>query len=349
MNRLIIPEPFSGGMLLTYRCTNECRHCMYACSPKWRNDWISLGDAEKILKFLSTIFKKQYPKNFSQLGVNLGLHFTGGEPFLNFDLLLRLVKMADKYEIPSVFVETNCFWCVDDEETEEKLCKLRDAGLKGILISANPFLIEQIPFERIERAVNISERVFDGNVIVYQNIFLNQLRTIDLKGTLSFENYLSIMREKDPLGLYAGLSFPSILPMGRVPYRLGYLYKRYPTSRFFDESCMEELTRNWHVHIDNYCNYISGYCAGISLGDARDLEKICQDGINLDENPIIEILVSPKGIMKLFEYAVKEYGYRERNDGYVSKCHLCLDIRKHIVEQTDDFNELKPRDFYRHL
>jgi hypothetical protein len=157
------------------------------------------------------------------------------------------------------------------------------------------------------------------------------------------------MREKDPLGLYAGLSFPSILPMGRVPYRLGYLYKRYPTSRFFDESCMEELTRNWHVHIDNYCNYISGYCAGISLGDARDLEKICQDGINLDENPIIEILVSPKGIRKLFEYAVKEYGYRERNDGYISKCHLCLDIRKHIVEQTDDFNELKPRDFYRHL
>ncbi|MBS7653779.1 4Fe-4S cluster-binding domain-containing protein [Candidatus Bathyarchaeota archaeon] len=349
VNRLIIPEPFSGGIFLTYKCTNECRHCMYACSPTWRSDWISLSDAEKILKILSASFKKWYPKNSGQIGVNLGLHLTGGEPFLNFNLLLNLVKMADEHEIPSVFVETNCFWCTDDEETEGKLCELRDAGLKGILISANPFLVEYIPFERIERAIKISKRIFNGNVVVYQNLFLNQMRAIGLKGTLSFEKYLSVMGEKDPLGLYAGLSFPSILPMGRAPYRIGHLYRRYPASRFFNESCMEELTRDWHVHVDNYCNYISGYCAGISLGDARDLEKICQDGVNLDEHPIIEILASPRGVMKLFEYAVREYGYREKDNGYVSKCHLCLDIRKHIVEQTDEFSELKPRDFYRYL
>ncbi|MEM3134645.1 MAG: radical SAM protein, partial [Candidatus Bathyarchaeia archaeon] len=76
---------------------------------------------------------------------------------------------------------------------------------------------------------------------------------------------------------------------------------------------------------------------------------MCQDGIKLEENPIIEKLISPGGVGRLFKYASEEYGYREREEGYISKCHLCLDIRRHLVEQTDEFKELKPREFYEHL
>jgi len=54
--------------------------------------------------------------------------------------------------------------------------------------------------------------------------------------------------------------------MGRAPYKLGYLYKKYPAKKFFNEYCKEELTRDWHVHVDNYGNYMVGYCGGISLG-----------------------------------------------------------------------------------
>ncbi|MEM1607136.1 MAG: radical SAM protein [Candidatus Bathyarchaeia archaeon] len=349
MSRLYIPKPFSAGILLTYKCTNECRHCMYACSPKWRSDWIDLKIAEKILETLSKLFEEYYPEGFSQVGVNIGLHFTGGEPFLNFDLLLSLVEAASSYGMPSIFVETNCFWCINDDVTEEKLTKLKRAGLDGILISANPFVVEQTPFERIERAARISRRIFGRNTIIYQEIFFNQMKSISLKGTLSFEEYLSIMSEKDPSGLYFGLSYPSMLLTGRLPYKIGYLYRRRAAKDFFSESCLEELTRNWHVHIDNYYNYVTGYCAGISLGDARELEKLCRDGIDLDEYPIIGRLTSPKGIKKLFTYVSENYGYREREDGYISKCHLCLDIRKHIVVQANDFKELKPREFYEHL
>ncbi|MEM2341969.1 MAG: radical SAM protein [Candidatus Bathyarchaeia archaeon] len=349
MAKLIIPEPVSGGIFLTYKCTNECRHCMYACSPKWRSDWINLEDAERIFEVLSRAFNKKYPKGFNRVGVNLGLHLTGGEPFLNFNLLFELVKLANKYEIPSLFVETNCFWCTNDEITEERLFKLKEVGLNGILISVNPFVIEYVPFERIERAVNISRRIFKENTIIYQELFFDQLKMVGLKETLSFEDYLAVMREKDPLGLYLGLSYPSMLLMGRIPYKIGYLYKKYPAKKFFNESCLKELTRDWHIHVDNYCNYISGYCAGISLGEARKLEKLCQDGMELDDHPIIEKLVSSRGIGKLFEYASSEYGYRERREGYISKCHLCLDIRKYIVEEGEEFKELKPKDFYKHL
>jgi len=336
--RLPIPKPVSGGILLSYKCTSKCKHCMYACSPKWKADWINRDDAEKILAQFGRAFKKAHPLIFDRVGINLGLHFTGGEPFLNYRLLLELVKMARRLDIPSTFVETNCFWSIDDETTEEKLAGLRDAGLRGILISVNPFILEHVPFERTRRAIGVSREIFGENMMVYQEFFLQQFEALKIRDTLSFQQYLQRVGA-------ASLQHVELIPMGRACYSLAHLFRKYPAERFFSESCMEELTRPWHVHADNYCNYMTGYCAGISLGDARDLDSILQ-GIELDDRPVIARLVSPKGVNGLYNFGVEEFGYTELEDGYVSKCHLCLDIRKHIAQQTDEFKELRPREFY---
>ncbi len=347
MKRLPIPEPVSGGILLSYKCTAECRHCMYACSPGWKGDWISELDAERILTQLSHKLRRKYPPDSSRIGVNYGIHFTGGEPFLSFDLLLKITRKSHELEIPSTFAETNCFWCTNDETTEDKLTQLRNEGLRGMLISANPFIVERVPFERTERGIKKSRKVFGkGNVIVYQGLFCDQFKRLNIKGTLPFEEYLKLMHEKDAYSLYEGLRFPSLIPMGRAPYKLGKMYKKYPARHFFGESCREELTRPWHIHIDNYCNYMTGYCGGISLGDARDIDSICQ-GIDLDDHPIIEALATD--LKRLYEFGVGGCGYEEHDEGYISKCHLCVDIRRHIAMQTDEFKELRPREFYNHL
>ncbi len=311
---------------------------MYACSPKCKADWINLNDAEKVLTNLAKAFKRTYPPRFKRVSVNLGLHFTGGEPFINFNLLLDLVKMADKLEMPSTFVETNCFWSIDDNITREKLLRLRDAGLDGILISVNPFILEHVPYERTERTTKISEEVFGGNVMVYQEFFRNQFEQLNMKGCMSFEEYLP---QAGPVSLQS----VELIPMGRACYRLNHLYRKHSAATFFSECCIEELTRCWHVHVDNYCNYITGYCAGISLGDARNLDSILE-GVELEDNPLIAILVSPKGLKKFYDFGVTEFGYKELEDGYISKCHLCVDIRRHISQQTDEFKELKPKGFY---
>jgi hypothetical protein len=44
----------------------------------------------------------------------------------------------------------------------------------------------------------------------------------------------------------------------------------------------------------------------------------------------------------------QDMGYREAPEGYLSKCDLCLDIRKYLVTQ-DNFPELQPRAFYEQL
>ncbi|KYH40061.1 MAG: hypothetical protein AYL33_006670 [Candidatus Bathyarchaeota archaeon B63] len=300
-----------------------------------------LEDAERVMRNLSEAFRGRYPSGYRQVGVNLGLHLTGGEPFLNPDLLLDLVRMADRLGMPSLFVETNCFWAATDESARESLNQLKEAGLHGILISVNPFILEYVPFERTLRAIRAAREIFQANLMIYQEGFLHQIERLGVRGTIRFEDYL---RTAGASSMY----YAELLPMGRACYELRHLFPRHPAEDFFCMSCRAELTRPWHIHVDNYCNYMTGYCGGISLGDARRMDEICS-GIELDDKPILARLVSDRGIELLYRFAVEEYGYRELRKGYISKCHLCVDIRKHIVEQTDEFVELKPEGFYRNL
>ncbi len=335
MSELHPPRPFSGGIILSYKCNLSCKHCMYACSPKWKGDWMSEEDALRILSQLAEEAKGKY-HDIEVVGVNYGFHFTGGEPFLKFDLLLELVEASSSLGLPSTFVETNCFWCRSDEVTWSRMEALRNAGLKGILVSVNPFIVESIPFERIERAVRVGLKVFDGNVLVYQRLFFELFKSMELKGTMSFQRFL------DEVG--GALHYAELIPTGRAPYKLGHLYTKHPAGHFFGTSCRQELLRNWHIHVDNYCNYIPGYCAGISLGDARNLDEVCHPS-SLKRRPIVKALLSD--LRNLYELG-KKYGYEEPEKGYVSKCHLCLDIRKHLAD-SEEFQELKPAEFYSHI
>jgi hypothetical protein len=312
---------------------------MYACSPRWPSDWISVEDAETILAHLAAAMEGRYAYR-GQVGLNEGLHFTGGEPFLNYDLLLRLAGAAKRVGIPSTFVETNGFWCQDDATTRQKLRALKESGLDGIMVSANPFILEQIPFERTQRAVRISREVFGPNAFVYQRYFYDQFQTLELKGMLAFDSYLQLAGH--------GLRRVELLANGRVPYKLGDLFASYPASHFFGLSCQYDLLREWHVHVDNYCNFLPGFCGGLSLGDARELDALYDPrpggGIDLETRPVLNALLTD--LADLYHLGL-DYGYEERQ-GYASKCHLCADIRGHLARHGD-FAELQPTEFYERL
>jgi hypothetical protein len=310
---------------------------MYNCSPKWDADWISEADITSYLSQLSTKIKTS-PYGRDSIDLNSGLHFTGGEPFLNFKLLLQATTIACELGIPSTFVETNCYWCGNDEITEDKLMQLKDAGLKGIMISVNPFILEYVSFGRTKRAIRVSKKVFGQNAIVYQSLFYRQFKELGIESTLSLEDYI----EKTGRGSF---DYAEMIPMGRFPYKLGHLFKKQKAESFFGQSCEARLTSPYHIHIDNYGNYMGGFCGGISLGDAHDLSLIFR-GIDLGKRPILKALVA--GIEELYRLG-QEFGYQELSEGYVSACHLCMDIRKHIVHQTEEFDELRPKEIYTHI
>ena len=341
--RINIPKPSSAGFILSYKCNASCRHCMYACTPKWPADWITENDLKSLLSQLArTIEPSPYGPEFVSL--SHGLHFTGGEPFLNFKLLSLAVEAATDYGIPSTFVETNCYWCSDDEMTREKLLLLKSKGLKGIMISVNPFYLEYVPFERTERCVKISSEIFGQNAMVYQWEYFNRFKRLGIKNRMPLEEYL----KRDSWdNFFREVEF---FMMGKAAYHLGdelfRYFPKYTSEVLCREPCWPPFLRDWHNHIDNYGNYMPGFCGGISLGDCHRLDELLKDGLELKNYPILGYIVQADfdGLLQL----AQEHGYLPNSDGYYSKCHLCVDLRKYMVK-IDKFKELQPTEFYHHL
>ena len=260
--------------------------------------------------------------------------------------MVETIKKAVEYQIPIDYVETNAFWSWGDEKTESIYCKLKEAGLNRILVSVSPFHLEYIPMDRVNRAVRVARNVFGvQNTIVYTQYFFDQFQELDPTHPLPLEDYLAATGNER-----AALAFATeyaLVANGRAATQLNALYQNVPAEHFFGSTCEKELLSPHHIHIDLYGNYIVGLCAGISLGKATHLDALIRE-INTRERPIVAKLLEG-GVQALFKYAAEDYGYKTRPEGYMAKCHLCLDIRRHLKRQSTPWIELVPELFYQDL
>ena len=198
----------------------------------------------------------------------------------------------------------------------------------------------------VNRAVNIGRKVFGpSRLYLFTEYFYNQFEEIDPIHPIPFEDYV------DAVGIEtAATSFAteySLIPNGRAATRLTELYERRPASHYFGDTCRRELSSPHHMHVDLYGNYIAGLCAGISLGDARQPDALFS-GIDLDSSPFLKRVIR-EGVAGLFDWAVAEFGFKEDEDGYIAKCHVCLDIRRHLFKAGAGLKELNPSGFYKNL
>ena len=156
--------PTDLGIIMSYQCQCACKHCLYNCGPRWK-DWMSpeiLRDALQATQAWNHRFQ---------------VHLTGGEPFLNFPLLLEGVRIAAELGIPC-YVETNAGWCLREEDVSEKFTILKEAGLNAILISCSPFHAEAIPPEKTFLAVQKATELFGSRgVIVYLPEWIDQIQS----------------------------------------------------------------------------------------------------------------------------------------------------------------------------
>lgn len=320
--------------MLSYECNCRCAHCLYCAGPEWA-EWADISDIRLIFEGLL----KTSP-------VLRGFHIAGGEPFLDFDRLLRVQRLATEFRIPIEYVETNAGWCVSDDSTRDMLEQLRDAGLKCLLVSCSPFHAERVPLERVTTAVKVGYDVFGpSGVIVWVPEFYRELSRIRTEGTISLAEYVESVGESS--AKYAVRSGYSLITGGRLGYGLGHLYERRPAERCRGEQCGAELLESGHAHFDPYGNLIPAFCSGISLGDARDLPALLADS-ELDRLPLVKVLAEG-GPFALYEFAVDRYGFTPLGEGYVGKCHLCVDVRRWIKQHTNEFAELTPSLFYKNL
>lgn len=126
---------FRVGLFLTLQCNAQCKHCMFECSPE-QSEKLPLELAEKII-FHATDLGAQW------------ISFTGGEPFLEYDSLVKLVGFAHESGLKTEVV-TNGYWAEDSETASKLLKKLVDAGLDVLNLSLDDFHEEYVPVEHVK-------------------------------------------------------------------------------------------------------------------------------------------------------------------------------------------------------
>lgn len=75
------------------------------------------------------------------------LHIGGGEPFLDIEGLVGLIGAIRKSGINLEYIETNAAWITGDDARDRSiLADIAGAGGDCVMVSADPFHIEFIPF-----------------------------------------------------------------------------------------------------------------------------------------------------------------------------------------------------------
>ncbi|MDQ1317287.1 MAG: hypothetical protein QG588_938 [Candidatus Poribacteria bacterium] len=287
-----------SGILITYKCNAVCRHCLYMSNPK-KNSLMAFEDA------------RYYFTEFAKLGLKGDtLHIAGGEPFMYYEHLLEIVKLAGKVGMtPINMVETNSFWCRSEEIAKKRFEELRKAGMLHIFFSADAYHQEFVPIEYVRNGVKAAKSVFgEGNVFIRHERFVDNPQDVS-----NIPNMIHQVGEQ---------------MAGRAAETLAQYLEHKPIESFAVANCESELHPHQmeQVHIDPDGLVFPSKCAGIIFINAKEqsLSEAIKSGI-YTHNPIMNILINegPVGLLPLAE----ENGYVPKA-GYVSKCHLCHEVRK---------------------
>jgi len=239
------------------------------------------------------------------------------------------------------YVETNSSWYRGHDSACEILSSLREAGLSTLLISISPFHNEHIPFYKVKGVMEAC-RAVNMNIFPWTLDFLGEVDAFDDKSTHSMDQYLerygrSYLR-KLPSRYWIHFGGRALRTFSRV-FATGSMQDILSSSR---GGCRELLHVN-HFHFDLFGNYIPGLCSGLAIW-RDDLGG----EIDQADYPCLHTLFH-KGVAGLFEWVSTTYEF-EPSDRYMSKCHLCFDMRRHLVlEQGLTSRELSPKAFYENV
>ena len=313
-----------GGVMANYRCTAACRHCLYACSPERTDGYITEAIAKTVAKLLRE-------------GGCRSVHIGGGEPFLDFDGLVMLVRILTDGGISVEYIETNAYWASDKELCKKYLRELRSAGAGTLCISLDPFHAEYVPVQLPLALAEICHKVGFG-YFLWQDRFLPVMKRLDrtkIHTRAEMEELISpnyVFDIAKSYGLHYGGRAISI-ETEYMPYK--------PVSDIVNDFPCKNLVSGGHFHVDMYGRYIPPGCTGFAI----PLSEAVQ-GIPAGKYPVYETLLSD-GIDGLLKYATKQ-GFTPDNKGYTSSCALCFFICSWLCENAPS-PELSPEHYVESL
>ena len=313
----------SGGIIANYQCPAACGHCLYGCSPGAQPGYIDAAAAKRICETLRRFGCRS-------------LHIGGGEPFLDVEGLIGLIKTICNSGIHLDYIETNAAWITrDDTRNRQMLNEVIAAGGECIMVSADPFHVEFIPFWKPRELIKLLRHMGISHFIWQERYLplLEQLdpgKTYDCQALHGFFGYDVQQRCAAEYGMRFG---------GRA---LNLLRKHGKKKTIAPPSnpCAE-LQNTGHFHVDFMGRYIPPGCTGMGIL----LEDLGQ-ALDPASYPVLSRLME-QGLGGLLQYA-QELGFAPEKNGYVSKCELCFEMRKHLVlHHAQEHPDVTPEWFYR--
>jgi hypothetical protein len=350
-----------AGLILTYWCNARCASCYLSCDPQ-RDEWFELDDALGVWEGLT---------NACPHGCRI--HLGGGEPFGKWESLIELCRSAKQRGLaPPEKVETNAFWATDEKIVRERLFALDAAGMRKLVISADPYHQQFVPIERCRLAARVAEGVLGPQRV--------QVRWRDWLAE-GFDT--ANISEGDRIALFTQYAQGGRDRLnGRAAELLAGLLPGRPIPEFSGKdllSCGEALLRSRHVHVGPDGLVVPGVCAGIVLGRIRvgansegpshlparkengppgreeqtmaalwqRLSAAFSDAgpeqAAQEQWPIVSVLArsGPRGLLE----SACRAGFVP-GEKYAGKCHLCWEIRRFFVSRGMHQGELAPAWLY---
>ncbi|MCP4654540.1 MAG: radical SAM protein [bacterium] len=170
----------------SWRCNAFCDHCSVSSGPDRRETL----DRSMVLDCI---------REGAEFGFRT-LEFTGGEIFLHFNGLLDFMECGRQCGI-EMSIATNAFWATTPDLAWKRLGKLKQSGLSTMIISADRYHQEYIPFSRVVNALDAARKL-DVKTIV---------TVCHLHGDRSALQYLTDLHR-----LTSKLKFQFVSPFGRA-------------------------------------------------------------------------------------------------------------------------------------
>ncbi len=287
------------------------------------------------------------------------IHISGGEPFGRWRRLIEICRRVHAEGLPPPDkIETNAFWSKDEEIVRRRIGALSEAGMKKLVISADPYHQQYVPIERCRLAAKVAGEMLgaDRVQVRWRDWLQDGFDTGAMANPTRMEMFVQYaLGGRDRFNGRAAEIIAPQMPQKKTP------------DQFTDSNCRQALLRSRHVHVGPGGWVTPGTCAGIVLGKLPLDAHLQNPGAQVNEvselwntlwrehsgphasggrmsRPILDTLAE-KGPAQLAELARGE-GFRP-GDSYASKCHLCWDVRKWLYRHGRHRVELGPEEIYR--
>jgi hypothetical protein len=251
-----------------------------------------------------------------------------------------VLEIARKVNMGIEYVETNSSWYRDSDSARALLEELKASGLSTLLVSISPFHNEYISFGKV-KGVMAACRAAGVSVFPWIRDFYDEINGLDDAKPHALSEYQKKYGE-DYLESIPSRYWIHLGGRALNTYREVFQTSTLETILAGNDRGCAELADVSHFHLDCFGNYIPGLCSGLAIR-RDDLGRMLMP----DDYPVLTMLYH-SGITEFYDYACREYGF-EPDRHYLSKCHLCFDIRRHlVVVEGAQTGELQPHGIYIH-